>query len=93
MCDNVERSLCVSSIHHSSILLSQLINHLTTDELRLGLPKKSLKPRTFILKPGQCLFLGGLGRLDYESVSCDEAVQRISSRQPFHVTIPQYYSL
>ena len=46
----------------------QLINLLTSKELRLALPKKPLKPRTFILKPGQCLFLGGLARLDYAEV-------------------------
>lgn len=44
---------------------AQLINLLTTKELNLALPKKQLKPRTFILKPGQCLMLGGLARLDY----------------------------
>ena len=47
----------------------QLINLLTTKELNLALPKKSLKPRTFILKPGQCMLIGGLARLDYLDVS------------------------
>ncbi|XP_064382776.1 nitric oxide-associated protein 1-like [Halichondria panicea] len=44
---------------------AQLINLLTTKELKLALSKKPLKPRTFILKPEQCLFIGGLARLDY----------------------------
>lgn len=57
------RSLCSLRGPHF-----QLINILTTEELRLGLPKKPLKPRTFIMKPDQTLFLGGLGRLDYTQV-------------------------
>ena len=47
---------------------SQLINLLTTKELNIALPKKPLKPRTFILRPGQCLLLAGLARLDYVEV-------------------------
>lgn len=47
---------------------AQLINLLTTKELNLALPKKPLKPCTFLLKPGQCLLLGGLARLDYADV-------------------------
>ncbi len=47
----------------------QLINLLTTKELKFTLSKKPLKPRTFILKPEQCLFIGGLARLDYLQVS------------------------
>ncbi|XP_003383934.1 PREDICTED: nitric oxide-associated protein 1-like [Amphimedon queenslandica] len=43
----------------------QATNHLTTNELRLMLPKKRLSPRTIILKEGQSVFLGGLARLDY----------------------------
>ena len=58
------------SVLHASFLCNclQLINLLTSKELKLALPKKPLKPRTFILKPGQCMFLGGLARLDYEQV-------------------------
>lgn len=52
-----------------NLLFLQLINHLTTKELILALPKVPFRPRTYILKPGQCLFLGGLARLDYEEVS------------------------
>lgn len=49
--------------------LLQLINYLTPKELTLGLPKAPIRPKTFILKPGQSLFLGGLARLDYCGVS------------------------
>ena len=58
---------------HSPFLghsLMQLINHLTQGELTLGLPKSPIHPKTFILKPSQSLFLGGLARLDYLEVLC-----------------------
>lgn len=59
----MDRSLIRSlRLGHS---LMQLINHLTQNELTLGLPKSPIHPKTFILKPGQSLFLGGLARLDY----------------------------
>lgn len=45
---------------------NQLINLLTTKELQLCLPQKPIVPHTFILKPGQSMFLGGLARLDYD---------------------------
>lgn len=51
------------------IICFQLVNLLTAKELNLALPKKPLKPRTFVLRPGQCLLLGGLARLDYLDVS------------------------
>ncbi|XP_012270544.1 nitric oxide-associated protein 1 [Orussus abietinus] len=43
----------------------QVIHLLTTDELMQMLPTSIISPRTFLLKPGQTLFLAGLGRLDY----------------------------
>ncbi|XP_012252787.2 nitric oxide-associated protein 1 [Athalia rosae] len=43
----------------------QVLHLLTTDELMLTLPKMMIIPRTFIIRPSQTLFLGGLGRLDY----------------------------
>ncbi|XP_074109711.1 nitric oxide-associated protein 1 isoform X2 [Cotesia typhae] len=42
----------------------QVLHLLTTDELLLTLPKEIISPRSFIFKPGQTLFLAGLGRLD-----------------------------
>jgi ribosome biogenesis GTPase A len=47
----------------------QSINYLTTKELKLVLPKKRLSPRTYILKPGMALFIGGMARIDYTEVS------------------------
>eukprot|EP00731_Ephydatia_muelleri_P038367 Em0735g1a len=65
----------------------QLINILTTEELRLGLPKKPLKPRTFIMKPDQTLFLGGLGRLDYTQGEVSVYITVFAaSYLPVHVT-------
>ncbi len=63
----VSISRCQSPIYIYSS--PQLINLLTTKELKLALSKKPLKPRTFILKPEQCLFIGGLARLDYLQVT------------------------
>lgn len=31
----------------------------------LTLPKQVIQPRTFSIKPGNAIFIGGLGRLDY----------------------------
>lgn len=44
---------------------NQLASHLTGKELEMVEPKKPLKPATYQLKPGQALFLAGLGRFDF----------------------------
>lgn len=43
----------------------QIINILTPEELLILLPKKLMKPRSFVLKPSQVMFVSGLGRIDY----------------------------
>ncbi|PIK49487.1 putative nitric oxide-associated protein 1-like [Apostichopus japonicus] len=43
----------------------QVLTHLTMDELKLTMANRVIIPRTLIIKPGQVIFLGGLGRLDY----------------------------
>lgn len=43
----------------------QILHFLTTEELMLTLPKELIQARTFAIKPGQTLFLAGLGRLDF----------------------------
>lgn len=48
------------SAHHS-----QLVHLLKGKEVKAVSPSKAPVPRTFLLKPGQCLFLGGLARIDY----------------------------
>ncbi|GFZ26675.1 ribosome biogenesis GTPase YqeH [Lactobacillus corticis] len=44
---------------------NQLASHLNVKDLDLISPKKPLKPATYQLLPGNTLFLGGLGRIDY----------------------------
>ncbi|RVU70000.1 MULTISPECIES: ribosome biogenesis GTPase YqeH [Lactobacillus] len=51
---------------------NQLATRLSPKDLEIVSPKKPLKPATFQLLPGNTIFLGGLGRIDYlkgESVS------------------------
>lgn len=43
----------------------QIINLLTTSELLDVVPKKVLWPRILLMKPGNSLFLAGLGRVDF----------------------------
>jgi ribosome biogenesis GTPase A len=47
----------------------QLINHLTQEELGYVTKARNLKPSTVILKPNQCLLIGGIAKLDYTKVS------------------------
>lgn len=42
----------------------QLSGHLTADEMRMVLPKRPLKPRTFRIGSGQTVTIGGLARVD-----------------------------
>lgn len=44
---------------------NQLGTKLSADNLNLISPRKTLKPVTYQLLPGNTLFLGGLGRVDY----------------------------
>ncbi|XP_063217346.1 nitric oxide-associated protein 1 [Bacillus rossius redtenbacheri] len=43
----------------------QVLDLLTTEELLATLPRTVLTPRSFLLRPGACLFIAGLARLDY----------------------------
>ncbi|XP_038070538.1 nitric oxide-associated protein 1-like [Patiria miniata] len=43
----------------------QILTKLTSEELKLVVPKTVILPRTVVLKPGNTIFLGGMGRLDY----------------------------
>ncbi|GJP34881.1 hypothetical protein CLOM_g19363 [Closterium sp. NIES-68] len=49
----------------------QLSVRLTRDELKVVVPKKALKPRTFRIKPGQCVLMGGLARVDVEQAAAE----------------------
>ncbi|WP_251716937.1 ribosome biogenesis GTPase YqeH [Lactobacillus agrestimuris] len=44
---------------------SQIATRLKPKDLEIVSPKKPLKPATFQLLPGNTIFLGGLGRIDY----------------------------
>lgn len=44
---------------------NQLATRLSPKDLEMISPKKPLKPATYQLKPGNTLFLGGLGRIDF----------------------------
>lgn len=44
---------------------NQLATRLSAKDLEIVSPKKPLKPATFQLMPGNTIFLGGLGRIDY----------------------------
>lgn len=43
----------------------QVINLLNAEELSVILPNKLIKPRTYVLKPQQVMFVSGLARIDY----------------------------
>ncbi|KAL3864046.1 hypothetical protein ACJMK2_005758 [Sinanodonta woodiana] len=43
----------------------QIINLLTQEELLHILPKGLVRPRVFLIKPGEVMFVSGLARLDY----------------------------
>ena len=47
----------------------QILNVLTNEELALMLSDRLIIPRTFRLRRSQSLFVAGLGRIDYVSVS------------------------
>lgn len=57
----------------------QITNLLTMEEIRRLNPTLWFVPRTFILKPGHSLLLGGLARVDYLEVwwnaACCKAIQ------------------
>eukprot|EP00891_Asterochloris_glomerata_P009751 jgi/Astpho2/9751/fgenesh1_pm.00149_%23_16_t len=42
----------------------QLPSNLSPDEVRMLLPRRQIKPRTFRTAPGQTVFIGGLARID-----------------------------
>lgn len=44
---------------------NQLAYYLDRKGMKQVLPRKTMKPKTFQLNPGQTLFLGGLGRIDF----------------------------
>lgn len=49
-------------------LYVQILSLLNEQEVKLVVPTQAITPRTFVLKPGMVLFLGGLVRIDYLEV-------------------------
>ena len=48
---------------------TQIVQYLTPSEINYLSPTRWVVPRTYLLKPGNCLFVGGLARLDYLSIT------------------------
>jgi hypothetical protein len=47
----------------------KLINKLEGEELKTILNMQMIRPRVFVMKPGDVMFVTGLARLDYLEVS------------------------
>lgn len=46
----------------------QILDLLNEKEVRLVVPAQAIVPRTFVVKPGMSLFVGGLARIDFLQV-------------------------
>lgn len=64
----------------------QATYYLDHENLQLMIPKKYLKPRVYQLSPGQTLFIGGFGYLQYLNGSRSSFVVNIPSTLPVHRT-------
>ncbi|XP_060092918.1 nitric oxide-associated protein 1 [Heteronotia binoei] len=65
-----------------------VLSLLNEKEVKLVLPTYAIVPRTFILKPGMTLFLGGLGRIDYVQGDRSSWFTVVASNLlPIHVTL------
>lgn len=50
----------------------QILNLLTSQELKVVMPYSGIIPRTYVLQPGMVMFLGALGRIDFLKVTSIE---------------------
>ncbi|XP_068181467.1 nitric oxide-associated protein 1 [Antennarius striatus] len=66
---------------------NDILSLLTDQEVKLVVPSRAIVPRTFVLKPGCSLFVGGLARIDYleGQKACWFSVVA-SNQVPVHVT-------
>ncbi|XP_062249039.1 nitric oxide-associated protein 1 isoform X2 [Platichthys flesus] len=66
---------------------NDILSLLNEQEVRAVVPTSAIVPRTFVLKPGMSLFVGGVARIDFlqGQKSCWFSVVA-SSRLPVHVT-------
>jgi len=67
---------------------NQVSYFLTPRELSLVTPKKKLKPQTYVVQPGRCLFLGGLARIEHDPNGLGPVFLTIYGNPllPIHVT-------
>ncbi|MCR6096818.1 ribosome biogenesis GTPase YqeH [Salipaludibacillus agaradhaerens] len=69
-----------------------IINHhqvahlLDKNELKMVSPSKEIKPKVFQLNPGQTLFFGGMGRIDFVSGEPQSFIVYISNELMIHRT-------
>ncbi|XP_064601915.1 nitric oxide-associated protein 1-like isoform X2 [Liolophura sinensis] len=67
----------------------QVINRLTPEELSIVLPATRLQPRSYVLKPGQVMFVSGLSRIDYaQGLKSIYLTVLAAKRVPVHVIDP-----
>ncbi|KAI5713017.1 hypothetical protein M8J75_013087 [Diaphorina citri] len=59
----------------AELSMSKIIHLLTTEELVATLPKSVIRPRVLHLRPGQTLFIAGLGRLDFVESTNDLSIR------------------
>lgn len=64
----------------------QAAHYVSTDDYKQMMPKKEIKPKVFQLNEQQTLFLGGLGRMDYESGGRRSFVCYVSNQIYIHRT-------
>ncbi|PVU86555.1 hypothetical protein BB559_006477 [Furculomyces boomerangus] len=63
-----------------------ITNYLDNKELKVVIPSKRLVPLTYLLKPGQSIMFGGLGRLDFVSGTSNELRITVFSNIKIHKT-------
>lgn len=65
---------------------TRVIDRLCADCLKLAVPSHRIRPRIYQLNAEQTLFLGGVGRLDFEAGSRQAIVLYVSNDLPVHRT-------
>lgn len=65
---------------------AQMAHLLSANDLKIVSPQKEMRPRTFQLQPGQTLFLGGLGRMDFTDGSAGSFTVYVDNQLTVHRT-------
>ncbi|XP_066929987.1 uncharacterized protein YqeH-like [Clytia hemisphaerica] len=74
---------------------TQIVRHFNSSEINYLSPQKWIVPRSFLIKPGGCLFIGGFARFDYHNIhwpkrmigSEEDASDPVNSALPIYVTL------